>query len=49
MFAYCYELISVNVSNLNTSNCINFQGMFYDCFKLKYLDLSNFIGSSAKI
>ena len=47
MFGYCYKLITVNVSNFDTSKVKNFQGIFYQCHNLKYLDLSSFNISSA--
>ena len=41
MFAYCYNLISVDVSNFNTSKAKNMRGMIFKCYNLKYIDLSN--------
>ena len=47
MFAYCYKLITVKVSNFDTSKVTNMQGMSYRYHKLKYLDLSSFDTSSS--
>ena len=36
------NLISVDLTELNTSNVTNMRNMFYDCYSLTELDLSNF-------
>jgi surface protein len=38
IFAYCKQLIPVNVSNFDTSNVVLFQGMFYACDNLRFVD-----------
>ena len=40
-FAECENLLSINLSGLDTSAVTNMRGMFYDCFALKNLDVSN--------
>ena len=42
MFQNCYELTSIDLSNFDTRNVINFQDMFRDNYKLKYIDISSF-------
>ena len=42
MFAACYSLTNLNVSNLNTSNVTDMNRMFYYCQQLTSLDVSNF-------
>ena len=42
MFSDCLELENLDLSNFNTLNVTNMQGMFNECNELKYLDLSNF-------
>ena len=42
MFAYCYSLTSLDLSNFNTSNVTDMQRMFSWCFSLTSLDLSSF-------
>ena len=42
MFQACNELISLDLSNFNTSKVTDMSYMFYGCNKLKYLNLSNF-------
>ena len=48
MFAFCYELITVNVSSFDTSKVTEMKGMFCICRNLKYLDLSSFNTSSVE-
>ena len=31
MFGYCLSLTNLNLSNFNTQNVTNMEGMFYDC------------------
>ena len=35
MFAQCYELEYLDLSNFDTSNVTNMNGMFFKCNKLK--------------
>ena len=42
MFYGCNSLISLDLSNFNTQNVTNMNGMFYNCNSLISLDLSNF-------
>ena len=42
MFSGCEGLISLNLSNFNTSNVVNMQAMFSYCSSLVSLDLSSF-------
>ena len=42
MFQGCTSLISLNLSNFNTSNVTNMYGMFYSCHSLTSLNLSSF-------
>ena len=42
MFRGCDSLVSLDISNFNTSNVENMQSMFKDCSSLVSLDLSNF-------
>lgn len=43
LFTWCIELESINnMECLDTSECTNMMSMFYQCKKLKMLDLSNF-------
>ena len=42
MFAYCNNLVSLDVSHFNTQNVTDMGYMFYGCSKLTSLDLSNF-------
>ena len=48
MFAFCSNLILLNISNFDTSYVTYMPSMFRDCSKLTSLDLSNFNASSAK-
>ena len=42
MFYNCFSLTSLNLSNFNTSNVTDMEGMFYGCSSLTSLNLSNF-------
>ena len=42
MFTACNELISLDVSNFDTSNVVNMNSMFNGCHELTSLDVSNF-------
>ena len=42
MFNHCYELENLDLSKFNSSNVKNMSYMFYECNKLKYLNLKNF-------
>ena len=42
MFNYCSNLESVNLNNIDTSECKNFEYMFGNCTNLTSLDVSNF-------
>ncbi len=42
MFGSCTSLTSLDLSNFNTSNVTNMNGMFGSCTSLTSLDLSNF-------
>ena len=42
MFNSCNKIISLDLSNLNTTQVTNMEYMFYICYKLISLDLSNF-------
>ena len=42
MFAACYSLTSLNLSNFNTQKVTNMSAMFSGCHSLKSLNLSNF-------
>ena len=42
MFYRCYSLISIDLSNIDTSNVNSTYYMFYNCSSLKSLNLSNF-------
>ena len=45
----CCHLENLNLSNFNTQNVINIQGMFGYCESLKNLNLANFITQNVKI
>ena len=49
MFFYCYSLISLDLSNFNTSEVLFMDCMFYGCSSLISLDLSNFDTSKVTI
>ena len=42
MFLRCTSLITLDLSNFNTSKVTNMSNMFYNCISLTSLDLSNF-------
>ena len=48
MFVNCYSLISIDVSNFNTSSLTNLGTMFCNCTSLKSIDLSNFDTSNVQ-
>ena len=41
MFSTCDGLVSINLNNIDTSECKSFKDMFYSCKSLTSLDLSN--------
>ena len=47
MFRNCRNLTTLDVSSLNTSNCVSFSEMFRYCSKLTTIDISNFDLSNA--
>ena len=46
MFYNCFSLVSLDLSNFDTSNVTDMAYMFYNCSSLVSLDLSNFITSN---
>ena len=42
MFNECNELISLDLSNFDTSKVNDMSYMFYNCYKLQYLNILNF-------
>ena len=46
MFFYCTDIISIDLSNFDTSSSFDMRYMFYGCSSLISLDLSNFNTSS---
>ena len=42
MFYNCSSLISLNLSNFDTSNIINMNSIFYNCSSLTSINISNF-------
>ena len=42
LFHRCENLVSADLSGLDTSRCTNMSGMFRSCFKLESVDLSGF-------
>ena len=48
-FASCYNMVSLNLSMLNTSNCFSFTEMCKDCRMVTNLDLSNFNMAKAQM
>ena len=42
MFYNCSSLISLNLSNFNTSSVTEMSYMFAHCYKLKYINMKNF-------
>ena len=49
IFAYCYNLVIINLPNFRKTEAKIIQGMFYKNYELKYIDLSNFEVSSSNI
>jgi surface protein len=49
MFAWCYDLPSLDLSNWDTSNVTYMGTMFHSCINLTTLDLSNFDTSNVTI
>ncbi len=49
MFAYCYKAIAINLPNFKKTKINNKQGIFFQDFELKYINLSNFEVSSSSI
>ena len=47
IFGCCSNLETINLPNFKTTKATNIQGMFYQDYKLKYVDLSNFEVSSS--
>ena len=43
MFDYLDSLKEFNISSINTNNVKDMSFMFYKCYYLKKLDISNFI------
>ena len=48
-FYGCYNVLTINLSMLNTSNCYSFSEMCKDCRKIVTLDLSNFDMTKAQM
>lgn len=48
-FSSCYNMVNLNLSMLNTSNCASFTEMCKDCRNVINLDLSNFDMSNAQM
>ena len=46
MFAYCVNLVSINLSNFDTSKVSNMQGAFSTCQKIKYINFQYFNDTS---
>ena len=42
MFSGCTSLTSIDLSGLVTNNISNYEGLFYDCNRLSYIDISSF-------
>ena len=42
MFQECFSIKELNLSNFNTDNVTDMDGMFFKCSSLKKLDISNF-------
>ena len=42
MFAYCYSLTNINLTNFNTQNVTNMSNMFNGCPSLTNINLTNF-------
>ena len=41
MFAYCHKAIAINLPNFKKTKINNMQGIFFQDFELKYINLSN--------
>ena len=48
MFIDCKKLISIDLSNFNTSNINNMSNMFYNCSSLVEFKLSNYMNNNVK-
>ena len=46
MFQELSNIISIDLSNFDSSNVISIASMFYECFNLKYINFDNFVTSS---
>ena len=42
MISGCSSLTSIDLSNFNTKNIKNYEGLFYNCPKLEYIDIFPF-------
>ena len=42
MFANCYSLKTLDISNMNTKNVLDMSGMFQNCNSLTSLDYQNY-------
>jgi len=42
MFSGCSSLTSIDLSKFITKNVKNYEGLFYNCPKLEYIDISPF-------
>jgi len=42
MFSDCADIVSIDLSNFDTSNVEDMSGMFYGCISLESLDVSKF-------
>ena len=49
MFSRCSSLINLNLSNFNTQNVKDMDGLFSHCYSLVNLNLSNFNTQNVKI
>ena len=49
MFQNCNSLISLNFPNFNEKNSDNIKGIFYNCDKLKYINIENAIFNNKTI
>ena len=47
IFSYCYKVVTINLPNFRKTKATNIRGMFFNNYKLKYIDLSNFEVSSS--
>ena len=41
MFSLCWNLTSIDLSNFNSKNVNNLIGLFDECEKLNFIDISN--------